>query len=96
MKFCRPIKSAGGADHPHPPLLRHLQCNVINALNYDSNAKFTKMCMIDRTRNNLFFLTTIPAQRTRHFCRFLSKIARRENKDKKQLMFYFLTMLVLI
>ena len=27
---------------------------VINALNYHSNAKFTKMCTIDFTRNNLF------------------------------------------
>ena len=28
-------------------------CYVINALNYDSNVKFTKLCTIDCTLNNL-------------------------------------------
>ena len=43
-----------------------------------------------------YFYITNAVQRTRQFCRLLSKIALIENTYNKQLMFYFLFVLSLI
>ena len=61
-------------------------CYVINALSY--NAKFTKMCTVDCTRNNQILNYDSGTENTVFFIK--------NSTEKKQLMFYFLSVLFLI
>ena len=65
-----------------------MQCQLLTPIILMLTLKIDKL--------TAYFYITIAVQRTRHFCRFLSKIARRENTYNKQLMFYFLFALSLI
>ena len=59
-------------------------CYVVNALlNY--NAKFTKMCTVDCTRNKLFLHYDSGAENTAFLQIFI-----KNSTEKKQLMSYFL------
>ena len=64
-------------------------CYVINALNY--NAKFTKMCTVDCMRSNLLLNYNSGTDNTAFLQVFI-----KNSTEKKQLMFYFLSVLFLI